>query len=128
MNNPINAVQLDEKVRGTILKVVACVWNRQQSTLARPEAGESVTYYKLVDEATGEEGIVQLYQRWDKRSVEDEKYWTNNPKLFGKNHPEADFFFFGDLPQDDTVIGSVEPDCSVELEYREGPGWGLFVK
>lgn len=118
-----NEIAVAEKIEGTSLWVVAVVYHRHQTSLHRCEAGENITVYRVRDEVSGEVGHLSYAQAWDKRSINYEEFRTDNIKLFEKNHPEGDWYCFGELPQGEDPVGSVEPVLPVVLRYSPNGGW-----
>jgi hypothetical protein len=114
--------------------VVTDVLLTQSQTSWRGERGQSMVLVALNDPKTNENGHLLYCLETDKRDIVDEGTWTDNPKLFAEEHPEAD-----ELQDLCSLTGNAERTKVVDdimracregsqIEYKEGEsGWGLYA-
>jgi hypothetical protein len=121
----------------TKLAVTGVLIYQNQTCLWREERGQSLVLVALEDERTGEKGHVLYQLEVDKRDILEEETYTDNPKLFAKEHPEgSDLQDLLSLPDGNTPTERTEEIEDIlaacwngdNVEYKEGDaGWGLYA-
>ncbi len=77
------------KLQDTSLVVTAVLLAQSQTSLMREERGENLILLALTDTETGEKGHLLYMVAVDKRDIEAEEQWTDNPALFEKNRLDS---------------------------------------
>lgn len=119
------------------LTVTAILLNQSQTCLWREERGQSLVLAALKDEKTGETGHLVYELEVDKRDVEHEGTYTDNPKLFESEHPESyelqELFAHADestpterTEEIDDLLAACWNGSSLSYEERNGV-WGLYT-
>lgn len=116
------------------LVVTDVLLSQSQTSLWREERGQSMVLVALSDPKTNENGHLLYCLETDKRDIVEEETWTDNPKLFAEEHPEA-----YELQELCGLSGNAERTEAVDdilgacwegsqIEYKEGEsGWGLYA-
>lgn len=120
------------------LVITDVLLSQSQTCLWREERGQNMILVALSDPKTNETGHLLYCLETDKRDILEEETWTDNPKLFANEHPEADQLqdllgLSGKAAQTerteavDEVLGACWEGSQVE--YKEGDaGWGLYAE
>lgn len=120
----------------TSLRVTAVLLHQSQTSLLRDTYGEQLILCAVEDEKTGEKGHVLYLMATDGRDIDEEQSYTDNPKLFQSEHPQADGLI--DLlrlasdttPKESTAETRAVMEACYEhrLSYKDGPdGWGMYA-
>lgn len=127
----------------TNLSVTHVLYYKHQTSLFREERGENVVLVVIQNTKTNEKGHLYYEMGVDKRDIEHEETYTDNPKLFETEHPEAgdlqDLLSLADATTpstpDEFINGIISACCEHSLEYREGnpkaesyedKAWGMY--
>jgi hypothetical protein len=117
------------------LTVTAVLLSQSQTCLWREERRQSLVLVALKDEKTGETGHLVYELEVDRRYTKHEGVYTDNPKLFQNEHPEADqlqeLFAHADdsTPKErNKEIDELLAACWHPVSYEERDGvWGLYA-
>ncbi len=80
---------MGEQPRFGELVITGVLLAQSQTCLWREERGENLILVAAKDETSGETGHILYCVQTDKRDIEEEETWTDNPLLFANEHPEA---------------------------------------
>jgi hypothetical protein len=80
---------MSRKLQDTSLVVTAVLLAQSQTSLMREERGENLILLAMTDTETGEKGHLLYMIAVDKRDIEAEEQWTDNPALFEKNRLDS---------------------------------------
>lgn len=127
-------VVIDKLIPDTTLRIVALVYRHEES-MHDGEIGDLVNVFEVVDEKTGECGLLKHSYGWHKRDIESEELWVSNPALFKDNHPEGDWHSrMCDLNRmqagSELEVGMEEPACAHQVVYEKDKAgkWGYRLK
>ena len=130
--NDNNPVGFSGKLGNLVITDVLLL--QSQTCLWREERGQNMILVALSDPKTNENGHLLYCLETDKRDCLEEETWTDNPKLFANEHPEAfelqELFCLSGNAERTEAVDEVLGACweGSQVEYKEGEaGWGLYA-